>query len=172
MEIDISHTATSSATINLSLDTLGKVTATSDINFTEPVDYVSRSAITEPYQVSVAAKARIDGVWKYADDENDEVLIVFDNNSFSLVVDPDDVEYALNSITGAQQPQVDSLRAADIRKYTMLIAPAARSFFSKFSKLEDIKTDGTFMRLKTEKHISVRGSRDVILYNNAVAPGN
>lgn len=144
MKLELPGTATSSATLNCSFAQDGSVTLSSEINLTEPVNRQVDEMLME-YQTSVTATASIQGTWQYAPDENDEVVIVFDNNTFSLNIDPEAVAFSQNLLDGSQAPEVEALKQQAIEKYNAMLTPALKAFFTGFGKIDDIKVDKNFL---------------------------
>lgn len=144
MKLDVPGTATSSATISYVFGQDGSVTLSSDINLTEPVNRQVDEALME-YQVSVSATASIQGKWQYVQDENDEVVIVLDDNSFTLNIDPDAVTFSQNILDGQQTPETETMKQQAIEKYTAMLTPAMKAYFTRFGRLDDIKVQKGFL---------------------------
>lgn len=144
VKLDLAGTATSSGTLCYVFNQDGSVSLTSDINLTEPMNRMTDEALIE-YQASVSATASIQGTWQYAPDENDEVVIKFDDNSFSLNIDPDAVTFSQNLLDGSQTPEVETMKQQAIEKYTAMLTPAMKAYFAGFVKIDDIKVDKNFL---------------------------
>lgn len=148
IKLDLPNTATSSATLVMTFSQDGNVSLNSNINLTEPMP-LSQEVIA-PYAVSVSATASIEGKWRYASGENDEVLISFDFTSFAVNIDPDAVIMAENTVDGQEAPKLEVLKSATIAKYNVLLTSEMRTYFSSFSKLDDIKAKNSVLTFEIE----------------------
>ena len=155
VKLDLAHTATSSATLCYTFNGDGSMTLTSDINLTEPMNRQADGILME-YQASVAATASIQGTWQYAPDENDEVIISLDNNSFTINVDPAAVTFSQNVLDGAQTPEVETMKQQAVERYQTMLTPAMKAYFGGCVKLDDIKVDKNFLNCEI-------GDKDYIL---------
>lgn len=144
VKLDLAGTATSSATLCYTFNQDGSMSLTSDINLTEPMNSQADGVLME-YQASVAATASIQGTWQYAPDENDEVIITLDNNSFSIDVDPAAVTFSQNVLDGAQTPEVETMKKQAVERYQKMLTPAMKSYFGERVNLDDIKVDKNFL---------------------------
>lgn len=151
MKLDVPGTATSSATMNYVFGKDGSVTLSSDINLTEPVNKQVDEILME-YQVSVSATASIQGTWQYAHNENDEVIIVFDNNSFALNIDPEAVTFSQNILDGGQTPETETMKQQAIDKYNAMLTPVMKARFTSFGRLDDIKVQNNILNCEIEDH--------------------
>ncbi len=138
MKLDVPGTATSTSTLSYVFNQDGSVTLSSDINLTEPINK-QVDEIDLAYQVSVSATASIQGTWQYAQDENDEVVITLDDNSFTLNIDPEAVTFSQNLLDGQQAPETETMKQQVIEKYNALLTPTAKAYFARFGRLDDIK---------------------------------
>lgn len=155
VKLELAGTATSSATLCYTFNQDGSMTLTSDINLTEPMNRQADGVLME-YQASVAATASIQGTWQYAPDENDEVIITLDNNSFSINVDPAAVTFSQNVLDGAQTPEVETMKQQAVERYQTMLTPAMKAYFGGCVKLDDIKVDKNFLNCEI-------GDKDYIL---------
>lgn len=149
VKLNLSNTSTSSAYLSYVFNKDGSVTLSSDIDITEPLEPITTDSIV-PYQVSVSAVASINGSWQYAKGENDEVVILFDDESFNISIDPDAVEFAVNNASGAQAPQMVDMKQAVIDRYKAFLSPEIRALFTKFGRLDDIKVDKNFLNCEID----------------------
>ncbi len=140
MKLDVPGTATSSATLCYVFSQDGSVTLSSDINLTEPMNK-QVDEVDLAYQVSVSATASVQGTWQYAHDENDEVVIVLDDNTFSLNIDPEAVTFSQNLLDGQQAPETETMRQQAIERYNAMLTPTMKAFFTRFGRLDDIKVE-------------------------------
>lgn len=145
--ITASIPAASRATSQLTLDFAesnadkkeGQVTLSSVIDLTQPVQ--PDSNIVEPYEVSVAATATVNGSWFRADD--DELVLSFDMSSMNVAVDPHGVSFSANVLTGSQQPMLDSLTAVTMERWKGEITRAFGEHMAQFGMIEDVEvSDG------------------------------
>lgn len=95
------------------------------------------------YEVSVAASASMTGTWAFIDD--DDIAITLDPSSFTVKVDPDGITFAEDLVSGMQDPQLDSLSTATAARWQSVIAPAIKTEFLKYNKLDDIKIKNGIM---------------------------
>lgn len=151
MKLDVPGTATSSATMNYVFGQDGSVTLSSEINLTEPQNKQVDEVLME-YQVSVSATASIHGTWQYAHDENDEVAIVFDDNSFTLNIDPEAVTFSQNILDGDQTPETEAMKSQAIEKYNAMLTPVMKARFTAFGRLDDIKVQKNFLNCEIDDH--------------------
>lgn len=151
IKLDLPNTATSTATMSYTFNADGTVTLASEINITEPLSPVTIDT-TVPYMASVSATSSISGVWQYAKNENDEVVISFDDNTFQLNIDPDAVEISVNELTNTEVPTTVDMKAAAIQRYTALLTPEMKATYTKFSRLDDIKVDKNFLNCEIADH--------------------
>lgn len=144
IKLDLPNTATSTATMQYVFNSDGSVTLSSEINITEPLTPVTIDN-TVPYMASVSATSSISGIWQYAKNENDEVVISFDDSTFQLNIDPEAVEISVNETTDTELPSTIDMKAAAIKRYTALLTPEMKSTYTKFSRIDDIKVDKNFL---------------------------
>lgn len=139
-------------TLTFTLDDTGKggdVEATSLIEASQGVE--SGVAISEGYEVSVAATSTVKGKWIYAPDEDDDILVTFTPNTLIVNVDPDGVTFRQNVITEAQQPVTDSLATATATIWQNEIASAMQKEYGRLSRIDDIKVkDKTTLKFEVE----------------------
>lgn len=151
MKLDVPGTATSSATLSYVFNQDGSVAMSSDINLTEPMNK-QVDEMDMAYQVSVSATASIRGTWQYAHDENDEVVIVLDDNSFSLNIDPEAVTFSQNLLDGQQAPETEAMKQQAMEKYNAMLTPTMKAYFTRFGKLDDIKVQKDFLNCEIGDH--------------------
>lgn len=110
------------------------------------------ATLNEPYEVSVAATASVSGEWMYKDDDKDELLLALDQNTLQVNVDQNGVTFSQNLLTGAQQPEVDSLTAVTVQAWKKAITKAMTSEMQRFSYLDDVqvKQKGTILTFEVE----------------------
>lgn len=153
IKLDLPNTATSTATMSYTFNSDGSVTLASEINITEPLSPITiDNSNIEPYMASVSATSSISGTWQYAKDENDEVVIVFDDNTFQLNIDPEAVEISVNETTDTEVPTNVDMKAAVVQRYKALLTPEMKATYTKFSRLDDIKVDKNFLNCEISDH--------------------
>lgn len=153
IKLDLPNTATSTATMSYTFNSDGSVSLASEINITEPLSPVTiDNSNIEPYMASVSATSSISGTWQYAKDENDEVVIVFDDNTFQLNIDPEAVEISVNETTDTEVTTNVDMKAAVVQRYKALLAPEMKATYTKFSRLDDIKVDKNFLNCEISDH--------------------
>jgi len=116
----------------------GSVALSSIINVNQPVSGGSLS-IDSPYEVNVAATASLGGTWIYEDGSDDDILLSLDLSTLKVNVDKNGVSFTQNMLTGAQQPQIDSLTAVTAEIWKNQLTHAMTKEFSRFRKLDDVK---------------------------------
>lgn len=119
----------------------GAVEFVSDIDAINSVPFEGQ--VVDPYEVSIAATAVCSGSYHF--DDRDEIIVAIDPSSIRVTVDPDGVNYSENVLTGSQAPQIDSLRPALVERYTRMLTPIVSDYYSKFSKIDDIKVKNDIM---------------------------
>ncbi len=116
----------------------GSVALSSILDISQAVDGDSIS-MNRPYEVNVVGTATVGGTWTFKDDDHDELLLSFDLSSLNVNIDNNGVTYTQNILTGAQQPQLDSLTAATISAWKQEISRVMRADLSRFSVLDDVE---------------------------------
>lgn len=127
----------------------GEVLMTALVNANQGV--AQTNDIVSPYEVSVAATATIKGSYTFEEDEDDDVLIVFDPTSFKIDIDPDGVSYSQNLLDGAQQPMMDSLTTVTINSWRNILGPAVKNQFNSYQKISDIKVNNGIVSCEVGK---------------------
>lgn len=140
-KVPAAATASSLISINF-LDnaqkTGGSVALSSILDISQAVDGDSFS-MNQPYEVNLVGTATVGGTWTYKDDDHDELLLSFDLSSLNVNIDNNGVTYTQNILTGAQQPQLDSLTTATISAWKHEITRAIRADLARFSVLDDVE---------------------------------
>ncbi|MDE5554820.1 MAG: hypothetical protein K2J10_06520 [Muribaculaceae bacterium] len=153
IKLDLPNTATSTATMSYTFNSDGTVNLASEINITEPLSPVTiDNSNIEPYMASVSATSSISGTWQYAKDENDEVVIIFDDSTFQLNIDPEAVEISVNETTDTEVSTNIDMKAAVVQRYKALLTPEMKATYTKFSRLDDIKVDKNFLNCEIADH--------------------
>lgn len=153
IKLDLPNTATSTATMSYTFNSDGTVNLASEINITEPLSPVTiDNSNIQPYMASVSATSSISGTWQYAKDENDEVVIIFDDSTYKLDIDPEAVEISVNETTDTEVPTNVDMKAAVVQRYKALLTPEMKATYTKFSRLDDIKVDKNFLNCEIADH--------------------
>ena len=153
-QIPSAATASSLVSINFidnAHQTGGSATLSSLIDITQSVQGDS-TTIEQPYEVSVAATANVGGTWLYKGDDHDELLLTFDLSTLNVNIDKNGVTYTQNVLTGAQQPQLDSLTTSTVAAWKQELTRAIRSDLSRFSELDDVEVSNKGQILSFEIH--------------------
>ncbi|MCM1505480.1 MAG: hypothetical protein NC127_09825 [Muribaculum sp.] len=132
-------------------NTGGSVTLSSIIDVTQPV---SGDAVMmdDSYEVSVAATANVGGTWIYKGDDRDELLLSFDMSTLNVNVDKNGVSFTQNVLTGAQQPQLDSLTETTATRWKQELTRALRAELSRYTQLDDVEVSNKGQVLSFEIH--------------------
>ncbi len=153
IKLDLPNTATSTATMSYTFNSDGTVNLASEINITVPLSPVTiDNSNIQPYMASVSATSSISGTWQYAKDENDEVVIIFDDSTYKLDIDPEAVEISVNETTDTEVPTNVDMKAAVVQRYKALLTPEMKATYTKFSRLDDIKVDKNFLNCEIADH--------------------
>ncbi len=153
IKLDLPNTATSTATMSYTFNSDGTVNLASEINITEPLSPVTiDNSNIQPYMASVSATSSISGTWQYAKDENDEVVIIFDDSTYKLDIDPEAVEISVNETTDTEVPTNVDMKATVVERYKALLTPEMKATYTKFSRLDDIKVDKNFLNCEIADH--------------------
>ena len=115
----------------------GSVALSSVINVNQPVQ--PGVGLDAAYEVNVAATASVGGTWSYKGDDDDELVLAFDPSTLKVNIDNNGVTFTQNLLTGAQQPQIDSLTAATAQQWKAQLTRALTTEFGRFRQLEDVK---------------------------------
>jgi len=148
--------ATASSLVSISFmdnaqNTGGSVTISNILDVTQAVEGDSMS-LDQPYEVNVAATANVGGTWIYKGDDRDELLLSFDLSTLNVNIDKNGVSFTQNVLTGAQQPQIDSLTTSTIAAWKHELTRAIRSELSRFSQLDDVEVSNKGQVLSFEIH--------------------
>lgn len=128
----------------------GSVALSSIINVNQPLQG-SLAGTDIPYEVNVAATASLGGTWIFEEDSDDDLLLSLDLSTLKVNVDNNGVTFTQNMLTGAQQPQIDSLTAITAELWKNQLRQAMTKEFSRFKKIDDIKVHkGQILTLEIE----------------------
>lgn len=130
----------------------GPVMLSTVLSIEQAVEQGQELELTEPYMVRVAATASVSGKWMYKDDDRKELLLALDANTLQVNVDQNGVTFSQNLLTGAQQPEVDSLTTVTVNAWKAAITKAMTSEMQRFSYLDDVKVEqkGTLLTFEVD----------------------
>lgn len=115
----------------------GPVALSTIIDVTQPVN-PAPGDMSQAYEVNVAATSSITGRWSYEDGDDRRLLLSFDLSSLKVNVDRNGVTFTQNMLTGAQQPQLDSLTDATADLWRMQLTAAMKAQLSRYTELDDV----------------------------------
>lgn len=116
----------------------GSVALSTIINVSQPVNS-GTAGFDAPYEVNVAATASLGGTWIFEEDSDDDLILSLDLNTLKVNVDNNGVTFTQNMLTGAQQPQIDSLTSVTAEVWKNQLTQALTKEFSRYRKLDDVK---------------------------------
>lgn len=116
----------------------GSVALSTIINVNQPVNN-GAVGLDAPYEVNVAATASLGGTWIFEEDSDDDLILSLDLNTLKVNVDKNGVTFTQNMLTGAQQPQIDSLTSVTAEVWKNQLTQALTKEFSRYRKLDDVK---------------------------------
>ncbi|MDE6300466.1 MAG: hypothetical protein K2M19_01955 [Muribaculaceae bacterium] len=130
----------------------GPVVLSSMLSINQAVAAGQLDGLDEAYEVDVAATASVSGKWMYKDDDRDELLLALDANTLQVNVDQNGVTFSQNLLTGAQQPEVDSLTSVTVQEWKIAITKAMTAEMQRFSYLDDVNVEqkGTILTFEVE----------------------
>lgn len=128
-------------------DTEGTFTMTANITVDNTMPF--NDSIQTPLTISASGVATITGTYQAKDD--DEVVILLDNTSFSVTVDPEGVQLNYNIVSDSSAPAVEKLKPAAIVLATQQINRAAQNAFTNLHEIDDIHIDGSLMKCEINK---------------------
>lgn len=119
----------------------GKVSVNATIAIVEPMSGLQ--GLDLQFQANIAATASIDAKYVYEDDEDDDLILVFDPSTLKVNIDPNDVVLSDNALTSAEKPSLDSLTAVAIERWRIALTPVIRQEFQNYGRIDDIEFHGT-----------------------------
>ena len=130
----------------------GPVMLSTILSINQAVTPAEGAAISDPYEVSVAATASVSGKWMYKDNDRDELVLSLDPGTLNVNVDRNGVTFSQNLLTGEQQPAVDSLTAVTVQAWQAAITKALNVEMQRFSFLDDVEVaqKGTVLSFEIE----------------------
>ena len=127
-------------TITLTLNP-GDSRSEGDVVVSATVDMTDAAAgplvgLESPWEASVAATASMTGRY---DIHDDDIKIYLSPSSLQVNVDPDGVTYRNNIADGTPSPVTDSLTAAAVTHYRVLLTAPLRIALSRYDELDDVR---------------------------------
>ncbi|MDD6722927.1 MAG: hypothetical protein PUE10_03400 [Bacteroidales bacterium] len=110
-----------------------------DVINTVPFD----GKLVDPFEINIGATAVCTGTYHFED--QDDIVIAIDPASIKVDIDPQAVNYSENIATGQDAAQIDSLRPALVRQYTRQLLPVMKDYYSKITRIDDIKVKDGIM---------------------------
>ena len=111
------------------------------VEFMSNVDVINtvpfEGKLVDPFEINIGATAVCTGTYHFED--QDDIVIAIDPASIKVDIDPQAVNYSENIATGQDAAQIDSLRPALVRQYTRQLLPLMRDYYSKITRIDDIK---------------------------------
>lgn len=123
-------------------DTEGTITMTANITVDNTMPF--NDSIQTPLTISASGVATITGTYQAKDD--DEVVLMLDNTSFSVSVDPEGVQLNYNVLADSSASSVEKLKPAAVILATQQINRAAQNAFTNLHEIDDIHVKGTMMK--------------------------
>ena len=134
--------ATSTMTIDFAPSQSDKKTGTAAFSTVIEVTQATApapDAIDAVYETNITATASISAKYVFEDDDDEDILLSFDQSSLKVDVDPSGVAFSENLLSQTERPVLDSLTASTAEKWRVLLSGAIRDEFMKYNKIEDIK---------------------------------
>ncbi len=117
------------------------------VEFMSNVDVINtvpfEGKLVDPFEINIGATAVCTGTYHFED--QDDIVIAIDPASIKVDIDPQAVNYSENIATGQDAAQIDSLRPALIRQYTRQLLPVMKDYYSKITRIDDIKVKDGIM---------------------------
>lgn len=120
---------------------------TGTVEFMSNVDVINtvpfEGKLVDPFEINIGATAVCTGTYHFED--QDDIVIAIDPASIKVDIDPQAVNYSENIATGQDAAQTDSLRPVLVRQYTRQLLPLMRDYYSKITRIDDIKVKDGIM---------------------------
>ena len=117
------------------------------VEFMSNVDVINtvpfEGKLVDPFEINIGATAVCTGTYHFED--QDDIVIAIDPASIKVDIDPQAVNYSENIATGQDAAQIDSLRPALVRQYTRQLLPLMKDYYSKITRIDDIKVKDGIM---------------------------
>lgn len=126
----------------------GTVTIQSAISQMRPA---SQANAFGPFAINVSAVASVQGTWEAIDD--DEVKVSLDMNTLEVNVDPNTVDLKVNPLSGAEYPQVDSIKPQVVSFLTAELTGTMTTHYARYNGIidTDFKDKGQSVELEIGK---------------------
>ena len=120
---------------------------TGTVEFMSNVDVINtvpfEGKLVDSFEINIGATAVCTGTYHFED--QDDIVIAIDPASIKVDIDPQAVNYSENIATGQDAAQIDSLRPALVRQYTRQLLPLMKDYYSKITRIDDIKVKDGIM---------------------------
>ena len=117
------------------------------VEFMSNVDVINtvpfEGKLVDPFEINIGATAVCTGTYHFED--QDDIVIAIDPASIKVDIDQQAVNYSENIATGQDAAQIDSLRPALVRQYTRQLLPLMKDYYSKITRIDDIKVKDGIM---------------------------
>lgn len=125
----------------------GDILITGMISSTTQV--VSNGSLIEPITLTAAAKSSIEGTWNVIDD--DEVAVMLKPETLKVEVDPEAIMVNTNVLSGADSPDIDSLRPQVCANLSQGLSQALVIRYASVKRLDDVKIKGPILKFEIGK---------------------
>lgn len=122
----------------------GKLRVVSLVSTTGSI--MGSAAIVQPFSLTAAATAQIDGTWLAIDD--DEIQVNLDLRTLQVNVDPDAVVLSSQMLTGATSSAVDSLKPSLVNTIDAQVRQAISNRYLGIKKLDDVEVKGNLLEME------------------------
>lgn len=133
-------------TPDLNSSTGGEVIATAQFSVESGTQL--EAAGTQPIAVTVGGTATIKGHWEALDD--DDVMVAFDQQTFQVTVDPNEVVLEYNIATEESTPVDETASAQVIEAVTRTVTPLLKQRVFNYTKIKDIKVNENLLSCELE----------------------
>lgn len=101
-------------------------------------------AIVQPFSLSAASTATVNGTWEAVDD--DEINVSVDMSTLQVNVDPDAVVLSTSVLTGDNYNSVDSMKPALVNSIKAQVTKAITMRYASIKRIDDIDIKGDVMQ--------------------------
>lgn len=105
--------------------------------------------IVQPYALTASAEASAQGTWTAIDD--DELSVVIDPQSIEIKIDPSDIAFDTNLLTGQETPAIDSIRPLAASALKARLKREVMTRFLEMKHLDDVKVKKNLLRYEIGK---------------------
>lgn len=125
----------------------GNLIVTSLISVTGSIN--GSGAIVQPFSLSAAATASIQGRWNVVDD--DEISVSLELKTLQVNVDPSAVVLSAAMLNGSTMASVDSMKPALVNSIGAQLRQAVSNRYLGIKKIDDIEIKGSLMEWEINK---------------------